>query len=57
MAWKMVLDHARGGTAAARLQRLLQRSLDLWLLYRDGVARACGLAAGQMSIHKTIKNR
>jgi pyrroloquinoline-quinone synthase len=57
MAWKMVLDHARGGTSAERLQRLLQRSLDLWLLYRDGVARACGLATAQISIHKTIKNR
>jgi pyrroloquinoline-quinone synthase len=57
MAWKMVLDHARGGTSAERLQRLLQRSLDLWLLYRDGVARACGLATAQVSIHKTIKNR
>jgi pyrroloquinoline-quinone synthase len=57
MAWKMVLDHARGAAASARLQRLLQRSLDLWLLYRDGVARACGLATGRVSIHNSIKNR
>ena len=43
MAWKMVLDHARSPRAAERLTRLLDRTLDLWLLYRDGVARAAGL--------------
>jgi pyrroloquinoline-quinone synthase len=58
MAWKMVLDHARGRTAAARLTRLLQRSLDLWLLYRDGVARACGVAPdAQVDHRKSLKNR
>ena len=41
MAWKMVLDHARSPRAADRIRRVLSRGLDLWLLYRDGVARAC----------------
>jgi pyrroloquinoline-quinone synthase len=57
MAWKMVLDHARGRTAAARLTGLLQRSLDLWLLYRDGVARACGIAPVDHIVErKSLKN-
>jgi len=41
MAWKMVLDHARSPRTADRIRRVLSKSLDLWLLYRDGVARAC----------------
>ena len=45
MAWRMVAQHARPGAAIDRLTRLMQRTLDLWLLYRDGVARACGLKA------------
>ena len=43
MAWKMVLDHARRPQASARLQKLLEQTLALWLLYRDGVARAAGI--------------
>ena len=42
MAWKMVLENA-SGRAADRLAPLLERTLALWLLYRDGVARACGI--------------
>jgi len=41
MAWKMVLDRADSPRVADRIRRVLSRSLDLWLLYRDGVARAC----------------
>jgi pyrroloquinoline-quinone synthase len=41
MAWKMVLDHARSPVVADRVRRVLDRTLELWLLYRDGVARAC----------------
>jgi len=41
MAWKMVLDHASSPRAADRVRRVMERSLDLWLLYRDGVARVC----------------
>jgi len=41
MAWKMVLDHASSPRVADRVRQILRRSLDLWLLYRDGVARAC----------------
>jgi len=36
-----VLDHAGSPPVADRIRRVLSRSLDLWLLYRDGVARAC----------------
>ena len=45
MAWKMVLDHATTPRAAERVRRVLRRSLELWLLYRDGVARACRIEA------------
>ena len=45
MAWKMVLDHATSDRTAGRVQQVLARTLDLWLLYRDGVARACGADA------------
>jgi pyrroloquinoline quinone (PQQ) biosynthesis protein C len=42
-AWSVVLDHvgagARDGVVAA-----MERSLDAWLRFRDGVAAACGLA-------------
>jgi pyrroloquinoline-quinone synthase len=41
MAWKMVLEHARTGHVVDRVRSVLARTLDLWLLYRDGVARAC----------------
>ncbi len=41
MAWKMVLDHATSPGVADRVRKVMERSLDLWLLYRDGVARAC----------------
>ncbi len=41
MAWKMVLDHATKAPVADRVRQILRRSLDLWLLYRDGIARAC----------------
>ena len=41
MAWKMVGRHARTEASIERLARLMRRTLDLWLLYRDGVARAC----------------
>jgi pyrroloquinoline-quinone synthase len=54
MAWKMVLDHARTPRSAARLKALLEQTLALWLLYRDGVARAAGIPdqSGQQKIRK-----
>jgi len=54
MAWKMVLDHARSPKASVRLQKLLEQTLALWLLYRDGVARAAGITvqSGQHKIRK-----
>jgi pyrroloquinoline-quinone synthase len=45
-AWKMVLDHAATAEARQRVVHALDRSLELWLAYRDGVARACGLSRG-----------
>ncbi len=45
MAWKMVLDHATAARVAGRVRGVVERSLDLWLLYRDGVARACRIEA------------
>jgi pyrroloquinoline-quinone synthase len=41
MAWKMVLEHARTVRIADRVRAVLARTLELWLLYRDGVAKAC----------------
>ncbi|HEV8200265.1 MAG TPA: iron-containing redox enzyme family protein [Candidatus Polarisedimenticolia bacterium] len=54
MAWKMVLDHARSPQASARLRKLLEQTLALWLLYRDGVARAAGIhvQSSQQKIRK-----
>ena len=43
MAWKMVLDHATTPRLADRVRGVLTRTLALWLLYRDGVARGCRL--------------
>ncbi len=41
MAWKMVLDHATVPRVADRVQTVVERSMALWQLYRDGVARTC----------------
>ena len=35
------LKNATTARTADRLRSTLQRSMDLWQLYRDGVARAC----------------
>ncbi len=43
-AWKMVLGHATTAEARQRVVGALDHSLELWLAYRDGVARACGLS-------------
>lgn len=45
MAWKMVLENTTS-RSGERLAALLERTLQLWLLYRDGVARACGVRRG-----------
>jgi pyrroloquinoline-quinone synthase len=42
-AWKMVLEHANTPEARQRVAHAMGRSLELWLAYRDGVAKACGL--------------
>ncbi|MBI3179529.1 MAG: iron-containing redox enzyme family protein [Deltaproteobacteria bacterium] len=42
-AWRMVLDHL-GEPARAPVVAAMENVLAAWLTYRDGVARACGLA-------------
>lgn len=42
-AWKMVLDYATAPEAHQRVVHAMERSIELWLAYRDGVARACGI--------------
>jgi len=54
MAWKMVLDHARGAARAERLTRLMEQTLALWHLYRDGVARAAGIPVSATHIHNKL---
>lgn len=43
-AWKMVLDHASNAETRQRVVHALDRSIELWSAYRDGVAQACGLS-------------
>jgi len=45
-AWKMVLDHASTAEIQQRVAYAMERSLELWQAYRDGVARACGFSRG-----------
>ena len=42
-AYAMVVDGARSRVQQDFILETLQRTLDLWLRYRDGVARACGI--------------
>lgn len=42
-AWKMVLNHADTAAQQQGVHRAMKQSLKLWLAYRDGVAKACGL--------------
>lgn len=43
-AWKMLLDHApRDAAGQEAIVRAMERALEGWLRYRDGVARAMGL--------------
>lgn len=41
-AWSVVLDHVGAG-ARASVIAAMERTLDAWLGFRDGVAAACGL--------------
>lgn len=43
-AWSMVLGHAKDAATAERVAVAVERARTLWLAYRDGVARAMGLA-------------
>jgi len=42
-AWRIVLDHAKEGGDRMLCVDALERSLELWLAYRDGVAAAAGI--------------
>ncbi len=42
-AWKMVIEHARTATEKKKIHQAVQKSLELWLSFRDGVAKACGM--------------
>ena len=42
-AYHMVVTHATTRTQQETILRYLRRSLRLWTVYRDGVARACGI--------------
>ncbi len=42
-AYAMVVNHARSRTQQDQILATVQKTLDLWLHYRDGVARACQL--------------
>jgi len=44
-AWRIVLDHARNEGERMLCVEAMERSLELWQAYRDGVARAAGIAA------------
>lgn len=42
-AYVMVVNHAKTRTQQDQILTTVQKTLDLWLRYRDGVARACQL--------------
>jgi pyrroloquinoline quinone (PQQ) biosynthesis protein C len=42
-AYAMVVNHARSRTQQEQILDTVQKTLNLWLRYRDGVARACKL--------------
>jgi pyrroloquinoline-quinone synthase len=42
-AWNMVLNYAGTPSLKQEVHRALERSLKIWLAYRDGIARACKL--------------
>ena len=45
-AWHAVLDQVTTPRTTQRVVEVMQRSLDLWQRYRDGVARAAGIPRG-----------
>jgi pyrroloquinoline quinone (PQQ) biosynthesis protein C len=42
-AWQMVLTYANGAADQQLILQAMQEGLNLWLRYRDGIARCCGL--------------
>jgi pyrroloquinoline quinone (PQQ) biosynthesis protein C len=45
-AWQMVLHAAVAPSQQRAVVSAIEKSLELWLRYRDGVARACGITTG-----------
>ena len=45
-AYAMVVQYALTRSHQGKILAAVQKALDLWLHYRDGVAKACGLKAG-----------
>ena len=43
-AYHMVVNHAKGVHQQQTVLTSMHKSLELWLRYRDGVARACGIS-------------
>lgn len=43
-AWQIVIEHARSAGDRMLCAEALEKSLELWLAYRDGIARAAGIA-------------
>lgn len=45
-AWRSVLEYTISREEVERVCRVMEEALSLWLLYRDGVARAMGIVRG-----------
>ncbi|HBP86386.1 MAG TPA: iron-containing redox enzyme family protein [Nitrospirales bacterium] len=48
-AYAMVVQHASTRSQQDKILAAIQDTLDLWLRYRDGVARACGLVKTKLA--------
>jgi pyrroloquinoline-quinone synthase len=42
-AYAMVVNYVKETSQQESVLKVMEKSLQLWLRYRDGVARACGL--------------
>lgn len=51
-AYAMVVNYAKESSQQESVLDAMEKSLQLWLRYRDGVARACGLSRGDVFFKK-----
>jgi pyrroloquinoline-quinone synthase len=49
-AYAMVIHYAGTRSHQDKILAAIKKTLDLWLRYRDGVARACGLMKNESEI-------